>query len=116
MELIDEHLRDSCSLSEILCCIHISLLCVQELPDDRPNISTVILMLGGGSALPQPKKPGFFVRKSSSEADTFFLKMTSEADSSSCKNGLTSSTNNESSSQNHTYSHYDSTITILDGR
>ncbi|PRQ31558.1 putative protein kinase RLK-Pelle-DLSV family [Rosa chinensis] len=104
-ELIDGCLRGSCSLSDFLCCFHISLLCVQELPEDRPNISTVILMLGGGSALPLPKKPGFFGRSSSA------------ADSSSCKNATTSSTNDEtSSSKNYTYSNYGSTITVLEGR
>ncbi|XP_004295782.1 PREDICTED: G-type lectin S-receptor-like serine/threonine-protein kinase At4g27290-like [Fragaria vesca subsp. vesca] len=105
LELIDECLMYSCDLSEILGCFHISLLCVQELPEDRPNISTVVLMLGGGSALPQPKKPGFFVRKSSSEAD-----------SSSYKNETCSTNNETSSSKNHTYSNYDSTITVLEGR
>ncbi|XP_050370264.1 G-type lectin S-receptor-like serine/threonine-protein kinase SD1-1 [Argentina anserina] len=105
-ELIDDCLRDSCNLSEIMCCFQISLLCVQELPEDRPNISSVILMLGGGSALPQPKNPGFFAKKSSSEADSF-----------SCKIGTTSSTNNEtSSSKNYSYSTYESTMSVLEGR
>ncbi|XP_070675386.1 G-type lectin S-receptor-like serine/threonine-protein kinase SD1-1 isoform X2 [Malus domestica] len=71
LELIDEYLTDSCSLSEVLRCIHVSLLCVQHLPEDRPTMSSVVLMLGGESALPQPKKPGFFIGKySSSEAES----------------------------------------------
>lgn len=80
LELIDESLTDSCTLSDVLRCIHVSLLCVQQLPEDRPTMSSVVLMLGGESALPQPKKPGFFVGKYSS----------SEADSSSSKNRTSS--------------------------
>lgn len=82
-EVIDECLRESCSLSEALQCIHVGLLCVQELPEDRPTMSSVVLMLGGESALPQPKRPGLYVGKYSS----------SEAGSSSSKNETFSSTN-----------------------
>nr|XP_011460974.1 PREDICTED: putative receptor-like protein kinase At4g00960 isoform X1 [Fragaria vesca subsp. vesca] len=82
-EVIDECLRESCSLSEALQCIHVGLLCVQELPEDRPTMSSVVLMLGGESALPQPKRPVLYVGKYSS----------SEAGSSSSKNETFSSTN-----------------------
>ncbi|XP_021808514.1 G-type lectin S-receptor-like serine/threonine-protein kinase At4g27290 isoform X3 [Prunus avium] len=98
LELIDESLRDSCTLSELLRCIHVSLLCVQQLPVDRPTMSSVILMFGDECPLPQPKKPGFFGGKYSSEAD-----------SSSSKN-LTSSSKNEPSST------YDSIITLPEAR
>ncbi|XP_016648542.1 PREDICTED: G-type lectin S-receptor-like serine/threonine-protein kinase SD1-1 isoform X1 [Prunus mume] len=91
LELIDESLSDSCALSEVLHCIHISLLCVQQLPEDRPTMSSVILMLGDGGALPQPKRPGFFGGRYSSEAD-----------SSSIKNEISSP--------------FDSTITVLEAR
>lgn len=41
-------------------CIQVGLLCVQEQAEDRPNMATVVLMLGSESAtLPQPKHPGF---------------------------------------------------------
>ncbi|XP_050367520.1 cysteine-rich receptor-like protein kinase 44 isoform X2 [Argentina anserina] len=83
LEAIDECLRESCNLSEALHCIHIGLLCAQELPEDRPMMASVILMLGGETALPQPKRPGLYVGKYSS----------SEADSSSSKNQTFSSTN-----------------------
>ncbi|KAJ8534443.1 hypothetical protein K7X08_016171 [Anisodus acutangulus] len=60
LELIDSSIEDeSSSFSEILRCIHVSLLCVQQSPDDRPNMSAVVLMLNGESTLPQPKEPGF---------------------------------------------------------
>nr|POE45870.1 receptor-like serine/threonine-protein kinase sd1-7 [Quercus suber] len=74
LELIDECLRQSSTLSEVLRCIHISLLCVQQRPEDRPSMSSVIVMLGSESALPQPKQPGFFLEKDSNEAHRFSSK------------------------------------------
>ncbi|XP_062109071.1 G-type lectin S-receptor-like serine/threonine-protein kinase At4g27290 isoform X2 [Humulus lupulus] len=62
VEFIDKCLKDSYdSMKEILRCIHIGLLCVQQSPIDRPNMSSVVMMLcGGESVLPQPKPPGYF--------------------------------------------------------
>ncbi|CAK9153473.1 unnamed protein product, partial [Ilex paraguariensis] len=61
LELIDTLVEDSCSLPEIFRCIQVGLLCVQQLPDDRPNMLSVVMMLSGESALPQPKQPGFLI-------------------------------------------------------
>ncbi|XP_024027466.1 G-type lectin S-receptor-like serine/threonine-protein kinase At4g27290 isoform X1 [Morus notabilis] len=62
LELIDARLVESDeNLPEVLRCIHVGLLCVQQRPVDRPNMSTVVLMLGGESSLPQPKPPGYFM-------------------------------------------------------
>ncbi|TKY49016.1 G-type lectin S-receptor serine/threonine-protein kinase SD1-1 [Spatholobus suberectus] len=61
LELIDECLNDSWILSEVQRCIHISLLCAQQHPQDRPSMSTVVLMLGSEIDLPQPKIPTFFI-------------------------------------------------------
>lgn len=60
---MDESLNDSCILSEAMRCIHVGLLCVQQSPDDRPNMSTVVLMLSSEIALPEPKEPGFFTER-----------------------------------------------------
>ncbi|XP_077243197.1 cysteine-rich receptor-like protein kinase 7 [Tasmannia lanceolata] len=61
LELIDPLLMESCSTSEVIRCIHISLLCVQENAADRPTMSFVVLMLGSESiSLPQPAKPPNF--------------------------------------------------------
>lgn len=49
--------------SEILRCIHVALLCVQQRPEDRPKMSSVLLMLGGESTLPQPNQPGYFIEQ-----------------------------------------------------
>ena len=60
LELIEALPGETCNLSEVTRCINISLLCVQQHPDDRPGMSTVVWMLGGENTLPQPKEPGFF--------------------------------------------------------
>ncbi|XVF30513.1 hypothetical protein REPUB_Repub16aG0064400 [Reevesia pubescens] len=45
---------------EILRCIHVGLLCVQEFANDRPTISTVLSMLNSEIVdLPTPKQPAF---------------------------------------------------------
>ncbi|KAK2977813.1 hypothetical protein RJ640_006305 [Escallonia rubra] len=62
-ELIDTDLSNSCYLFEVLRSIHIGLLCVQQSPEDRPSMSSVVMMLGGESTLPQPKEPGFFTKR-----------------------------------------------------
>ena len=64
MELIDEFLilGNSCILSEVLRCIHVALLCVQQKPEDRPNMSSMVLMLSSDNSLPNPRQPGFFTK------------------------------------------------------
>ncbi|CAN8326096.1 unnamed protein product [Cochlearia groenlandica] len=60
-ELIDKAFKASCTkLSEVLRTIHIGLLCVQQDPKDRPNMSVVVLMLSSEMLLPDPKEPGFY--------------------------------------------------------
>uniref|UniRef100_A0A6N2MX35 Serine-threonine/tyrosine-protein kinase catalytic domain-containing protein n=1 Tax=Salix viminalis TaxID=40686 RepID=A0A6N2MX35_SALVM len=53
-ELIDECLAESCNSSDIIRCIHVALLCVQQRPEDRPDMSAVVLILGSEIPLPQP--------------------------------------------------------------
>nr|GEV09290.1 G-type lectin S-receptor-like serine/threonine-protein kinase At4g27290 [Tanacetum cinerariifolium] len=63
MELIDTSLVDSCNPPEVIRSIQVGLLCVQQIAGDRPNMSSVILMLGNEGPLPQPKQPAFFLEK-----------------------------------------------------
>nr|KYP55991.1 Cysteine-rich receptor-like protein kinase 26 [Cajanus cajan] len=50
---------------EIVRCIHIGLLCVQEKVSDRPTMASVVLMLDRHSlALPVPSKPAYFMNNS----------------------------------------------------
>lgn len=44
-DFIDPSIADSCSPDEALRCIHVGLLCVQDSPNDRPVISSVVFML-----------------------------------------------------------------------
>ncbi|GMJ14619.1 cysteine-rich RLK (RECEPTOR-like protein kinase) 29 [Hibiscus trionum] len=61
MNLIDPTLRDG-SRNEMMRCIHVGLLCVQENVADRPTMATVILMLNSFSvSLPMPSQPAFFM-------------------------------------------------------
>ena len=64
--MIDTCLQDSCILLEVVRCLHISFLCLQQHPEDRPNMSYVVTMLHSENSLPEPKEPGFFVGKKSS--------------------------------------------------
>ncbi|TXG67272.1 hypothetical protein EZV62_008547 [Acer yangbiense] len=61
LELIDPFFGESCNASEAIRCIHISLLCLEHQPDDRPSMSSVVLMLGSDNTLPVPKQPGFLM-------------------------------------------------------
>ncbi|KAJ6925610.1 hypothetical protein NC651_010111 [Populus alba x Populus x berolinensis] len=63
LELMDASLGDSYSRIEITRCLHIALLCVQEDPNDRPTLSTIVLMLTSFSVtLPLPRKPAYCVQ------------------------------------------------------
>ena len=65
LELMDTVLEDTCNNLQVLSCIQVGLICVQKLAEDRPAMSLVASMLGTeGYALPQPKKPGFFMERS----------------------------------------------------
>ncbi|KAK9085018.1 hypothetical protein Sjap_025429 [Stephania japonica] len=66
LELMDESIKDSCVPQEILRCIQIGLLCVQEDANARPTMSSIIFMLGNDNAtLPSPEQPGFFMKRTS---------------------------------------------------
>ena len=60
LELVDESLGDSVIQAQVLRCIHIGLLCVQERPENRPNMSSVIHMLNDDKPLPRPRLPAFY--------------------------------------------------------
>ncbi|XP_073264944.1 G-type lectin S-receptor-like serine/threonine-protein kinase RKS1 [Populus alba] len=62
LDIVDPMLEQSCPPHEVLRCIQIGLLCVQEFPDDRPTMLEVVFMLGNEITLPSPKKPAFVLR------------------------------------------------------
>lgn len=92
---MDVVLKESFSENEVVRCMQVGLLCVQQRTEDRPTMSSVVFMLSNESAaLPQPKEPGFSVQ-------SFSLKVESAS------SGQTSST---AATAN------DITITALTGR
>ncbi|KAM7263652.1 hypothetical protein ACFE04_001335 [Oxalis oulophora] len=61
LNMIDPILQSGFS-SEMLRCIHIGLLCVQENAADRPSMASVVVMLSSESvSLALPLKPAYFL-------------------------------------------------------
>ncbi|MED6134161.1 hypothetical protein PIB30_034689 [Stylosanthes scabra] len=93
MTLVDPSISNSCTESEVVRCIHIGLLCIQERAEDRPTMSSVVLMLSNEApSMSNPKSPGFSARKTHSDMDS------------------------SSSRQDETWSVNEVTITVLDAR
>ncbi|CAN8243311.1 unnamed protein product [Cochlearia groenlandica] len=70
LDLIDPAIRINCEKDEVIRCIHIGLLCVQETPADRPAMSIIFQMLTNSSIVPPtPRPPGFFMRNKSNYLD-----------------------------------------------
>jgi serine/threonine protein kinase len=63
-EAVDPVMGGGFSWSDVMRCIHIGLLCVQENPADRPVMSSVVMMLGSDTvSLRAPSKPAFCARR-----------------------------------------------------
>jgi len=80
--LIDTNLKDTCILHEALRCLQIGLICLQHLPVDRPNMTSVVVMLSSNSDLPQPREPSYL-----------FTNVSNEIESSSSEKQISASTN-----------------------
>ncbi|GKV19195.1 hypothetical protein SLEP1_g29485 [Rubroshorea leprosula] len=92
LQLVDVLIEKSIVKSEVLRCIQVGLLCVQERSEDRPSMSSVLLMLDSEQLpLPQPKQPGFYTGRITNES-------------------------NSSSIRGQTQSRNEVTITMLQGR
>ncbi|KAI3510339.1 hypothetical protein L1887_17261 [Cichorium endivia] len=60
IRIVDPNLVESCSKNEVLRCINIALLCVQEDAELRPSMASLVLMLNNYSdVLPLPQSPPF---------------------------------------------------------
>ncbi|KAL2324336.1 hypothetical protein Fmac_023394 [Flemingia macrophylla] len=58
LNILDQSIRESCNHSDVIKCIQIGLLCVQENPNDRPTMTQVVTYLSSYiSELPFPEKP-----------------------------------------------------------
>ncbi|KAJ4813331.1 Serine/threonine-protein kinase [Rhynchospora pubera] len=67
-ELIDPTIIETCSIPEVLRCVQVALLCVQDLAYDRPEIPLVIKMITSDNPrLPVPRCPTFTLQGYSSQ-------------------------------------------------
>ena len=65
VEIMDTSMTSHSPGDQMLKCIHIGLLCVQEDPADRPMMSMVNIMLSSGTvSLQAPSRPAFCIQKS----------------------------------------------------
>ncbi|CAM0912717.1 unnamed protein product [Alopecurus aequalis] len=62
-EMVDYSLGRNYPRGEVLKCVHIGLLCIQQNPADRPTMSEIIVMLNSDatSSLPVAARPTFFL-------------------------------------------------------
>ncbi|XP_074274089.1 G-type lectin S-receptor-like serine/threonine-protein kinase At1g11330 [Silene latifolia] len=70
LSLINPEIVNHSFEGKIFKCIQVGLLCVQEFPEDRPDVSALIFMLDVDDVktLPIPKRPGFTRNKDRSSA------------------------------------------------
>ncbi|QHN80410.1 hypothetical protein HN51_057707 [Arachis hypogaea] len=93
LSLLDPSIDNLYTEAEVVKCIHIGLLCVQEHAEDRPTMSSVVLMLSSEApSMPNPKNPGFSTWKKHLQIDS------------------------SSNKQDETWSVNQVTITMLDAR
>ncbi|KAL2324319.1 hypothetical protein Fmac_023377 [Flemingia macrophylla] len=65
INIVDPSLNNN-SRNEMMRCIHMGLLCVQEKSYDRPTMATIMLMLNSHSvSLPVPAEPAFYMNSRS---------------------------------------------------
>ncbi|KAL6180375.1 hypothetical protein ACLB2K_047039 [Fragaria x ananassa] len=64
MELVDEVLGDLYSKSEVMTCVHVGLVCVQDNAADRPTMVDVASILSSENDGPLPKLPVFTMQNS----------------------------------------------------
>ncbi|KAL4628678.1 hypothetical protein ACB092_05G257400 [Castanea dentata] len=67
LDIVDSSIIESFVSHEVLRCIQIGLLCVQEDATDRPTMLAILLMLSCETTLPSPKQPAFVLRRPSND-------------------------------------------------
>nr|KAJ0224193.1 hypothetical protein LSAT_V11C100047790 [Lactuca sativa] len=78
LDILDPTIQDPSCGDQIIRCIHVALLCVQQYPEDRPKMSTVYAMLSYEDIeLPEPKEPGFCRESYKKKCDTSVSDLTS---------------------------------------
>ncbi|KAG7557705.1 Protein kinase-like domain superfamily [Arabidopsis suecica] len=63
LELVDEAMRGNFQTNEVIRCIHIALLCVQDDSSERPSMDNILVMMNSFTVtLPIPKRSGFLLQ------------------------------------------------------
>ena len=71
MEVVDVFMEGPSPDSQVLRCIQVGLLCVQLRSEDRPSMSSVLVMLFSDTPmLPPPKQPGFYTARYTAGTDS----------------------------------------------
>ncbi|WCJ31520.1 G-type lectin S-receptor-like serine/threonine-protein kinase At4g27290 [Euphorbia peplus] len=70
LEAVDNCIQESICSYLVQRCIQVALLCVQRLPEDRPDMAGVVVMLSSECLLPQPKAPGFYTERNPFEVES----------------------------------------------
>ncbi|XLT73904.1 hypothetical protein HN873_030330 [Arachis hypogaea] len=88
LSILDPKIKEDYNQVEVIKCIQIGLLCVQENPNSRPTMGTIISYLNNHSLdLPSPQEPAFFLHGSG-----FMDPKTVAQESSSSQSGKSSTT------------------------
>lgn len=65
-QIADPSLGRHYPVAEVLKCVNIGLLCVQQSPTDRPSMSAIVVMLGSDTvAVEAPYRPAYVDRSRS---------------------------------------------------
>jgi hypothetical protein len=69
LNVLDPNLENSSSRDQVMRCLHIGVLSVQDDPADRPTMASIVLMLNSHSAsLPSPlRQPSYFLHSRTEE-------------------------------------------------
>ncbi|GLT30998.1 hypothetical protein SLA2020_057670 [Shorea laevis] len=83
LNIVDPNLRVG-STAQMIKCIHVGLLCVQENPLQRPTMGSIIVMLTSNSiVLPTPSHPAYLLQSTTVQSE-----MSSSHESQQSNNGL----------------------------
>jgi hypothetical protein len=87
VSLIDPEICNPDYVDDILRCIHIGLLCVQEIAKERPTMATVVSMLNSEIVkFPHPSQPAFIQRQTEHKGES---SQSQQSHDSNSRNGVT---------------------------
>ncbi|KAL4629111.1 hypothetical protein ACB092_05G286100 [Castanea dentata] len=74
LDIVDSSIAESFVSHEVLRCIQIGLLCVQEDATERPTMLAILLMLSCETTIPSPKQPAFVFRRPTNDLGSIIEK------------------------------------------